>query len=168
MRWKLLLPMWAQMWIISISQIKNWPLHWYHDLLKGAQAWSHLALWVMIWSPIAWIAFVSAFTHPTLVFRDETSIIPSLFRFFVPINLKFQLWNRLKWYWSCRDELECCGCEVVCYPPALIFQCPDGDILCQSCSEVSRDEYFDKQIWEEKTTNVLVCNWFWQRMTTCP
>ena len=92
MRWKLLLPMWAKRWIISISQIRNWPLHWYHDLLKGAQAWSHLALWVMIWSPIAWIAFVSAFTHPTLVFRDETSIIPSLFRFSVPINLKFQLW----------------------------------------------------------------------------
>ena len=92
MRWKLLLPMWAQRWIISISQIRNWPLHWYHDLLKGAQAWSHLALWVMIWSPIAWIAFVSAFTHPTLVFRDETSIIPSLFRFSVLINFKFQLW----------------------------------------------------------------------------
>lgn len=35
-----------------------------------------------------------------------------------------------------REELECCGCGVVCYPPAVILQCPDGDILCQSCSEV--------------------------------
>ena len=33
-----------------------------------AHKYFHLALWVIIVFPIAWIAFVSAFTHPTWVF----------------------------------------------------------------------------------------------------
>ena len=35
---------------------------------SGLREYRHLSLWVIIWSPIAWIAFVSAFTHPTWVF----------------------------------------------------------------------------------------------------
>jgi len=30
-------------------------------------------------------------------------------------------------------ELQCCGCRRVCRPPTKIYQCPEGDLLCDSC-----------------------------------
>jgi len=32
-----------------------------------------------------------------------------------------------------EQELECCGCKKVCCPPAKIYQCPEGDLICESC-----------------------------------
>ena len=32
-----------------------------------------------------------------------------------------------------ESELECCGCGRVCAPPRQIFQCPEGDLLCEDC-----------------------------------
>ena len=34
-----------------------------------------------------------------------------------------------------ETELECCGCGRVCAPPRQIFQCPEGDLLCQDCRD---------------------------------
>jgi len=30
-------------------------------------------------------------------------------------------------------ELQCCSCQEVCRPPARIYQCPEGDLLCGAC-----------------------------------
>merc|ERR1712192_41216 len=30
-------------------------------------------------------------------------------------------------------ELQCCSCQKVCRPPASIYQCPEGDLLCGAC-----------------------------------
>merc|ERR1719342_126109 len=30
-------------------------------------------------------------------------------------------------------ELQCCSCQEVCRPPASIYQCPEGDLLCGAC-----------------------------------
>jgi len=32
-----------------------------------------------------------------------------------------------------EQELQCCGCQIVCRPPTKIFQCPEGDLVCGSC-----------------------------------
>ena len=32
-----------------------------------------------------------------------------------------------------EQELECCGCKKVCCPPTKIFQCPEGDLICEAC-----------------------------------
>lgn len=32
-----------------------------------------------------------------------------------------------------EQELECCGCGVVCRPPTKIYQCPEGDLICEGC-----------------------------------
>jgi len=32
------------------------------------------------------------------------------------------------------EELVCCSCAVICLPPAKIYQCPQGDILCSHCA----------------------------------
>jgi len=32
-------------------------------------------------------------------------------------------------------ELECCRCEHICKPPGKIYQCPEGDLLCETCKE---------------------------------
>ena len=34
-----------------------------------------------------------------------------------------------------ETELECCGCGRVCAPPRQIFQCPEGDLLCEDCRD---------------------------------
>ena len=36
---------------------------------------------------------------------------------------------------SLETELECCRCGEVCAPPGHIYQCPEGDLLCQTCRE---------------------------------
>jgi len=32
-------------------------------------------------------------------------------------------------------ELQCCSCSKVCAPPSLIFQCPEGDLICGTCKD---------------------------------
>jgi len=32
-----------------------------------------------------------------------------------------------------ESELECCKCGFICRPPSKIYQCPEGDIYCESC-----------------------------------
>ena len=32
-----------------------------------------------------------------------------------------------------EQELECCGCGKVCFPPTKIYQCPEGDLICDWC-----------------------------------
>jgi len=32
-------------------------------------------------------------------------------------------------------ELQCCACSHVCAPPSLIFQCPEGDLICGACRD---------------------------------
>jgi len=32
-----------------------------------------------------------------------------------------------------EQELECCGCGKVCCPPTKIYQCPEGDLICEKC-----------------------------------
>ena len=32
-------------------------------------------------------------------------------------------------------ELECCSCGHICKPPCKIYQCPEGDLLCQNCKD---------------------------------
>ena len=32
-----------------------------------------------------------------------------------------------------EHELQCCGCGKVCCPPNKIYQCPEGDLICESC-----------------------------------
>jgi len=32
-----------------------------------------------------------------------------------------------------EQELQCCGCSKVCYPPTKIYQCPEGDLICDKC-----------------------------------
>jgi len=32
-----------------------------------------------------------------------------------------------------EQELECCGCGKVCCPPTKIYQCPEGDLICDGC-----------------------------------
>jgi len=34
-----------------------------------------------------------------------------------------------------ESELECCSCGHICKPPCKIFQCPEGDLLCQTCKD---------------------------------
>jgi len=34
-------------------------------------------------------------------------------------------------------ELECCSCGHICKPPCKIYQCPEGDLLCQKCKEMT-------------------------------
>ena len=34
-----------------------------------------------------------------------------------------------------EQELQCSNCMKVCAPPGMIFQCPEGDLLCESCRE---------------------------------
>ena len=36
---------------------------------------------------------------------------------------------------SLEVELECGGCGEVCLPPRHIFQCPEGDLICEGCRE---------------------------------
>ena len=31
------------------------------------------------------------------------------------------------------EDIKCCSCHFICYPPAQIFQCSEGDILCEKC-----------------------------------
>merc|ERR1711874_870040 len=30
-------------------------------------------------------------------------------------------------------ELQCCSCGQICSPPTKIYQCSDGDLLCDNC-----------------------------------
>jgi len=32
-----------------------------------------------------------------------------------------------------ESELQCCSCQHICRPPCKIYQCPEGDILCENC-----------------------------------
>jgi len=32
-----------------------------------------------------------------------------------------------------EDELKCCSCQKLCKPPIKIYQCPEGDLLCEKC-----------------------------------
>jgi len=32
-----------------------------------------------------------------------------------------------------EQELQCCGCGKVCHPPTKIYQCPEGDLICDKC-----------------------------------
>jgi len=32
-----------------------------------------------------------------------------------------------------EQELQCCACSRVCGPPTLIYQCPEGDLICGNC-----------------------------------
>jgi len=32
-------------------------------------------------------------------------------------------------------DLQCCACDLICKPPLKIYQCPEGDLLCQKCKE---------------------------------
>jgi len=32
-----------------------------------------------------------------------------------------------------EQELQCCGCRSVCFPPTKIYQCPEGDLICEKC-----------------------------------
>ena len=32
-----------------------------------------------------------------------------------------------------EQELECCGCGKICSPPTKIYQCPEGDLICEVC-----------------------------------
>ena len=34
-----------------------------------------------------------------------------------------------------ESELECCSCGHICKPPCKIYQCPEGDLLCQKCKD---------------------------------
>jgi len=34
-----------------------------------------------------------------------------------------------------EQELQCCACAHVCAPPSLIFQCPEGDLICGACRD---------------------------------
>jgi len=34
-----------------------------------------------------------------------------------------------------EQELQCCACSHVCAPPSLIFQCPEGDLICGACRD---------------------------------
>ena len=34
-----------------------------------------------------------------------------------------------------EQELQCCACSHVCAPPSLIFQCPEGDLICGTCRD---------------------------------
>lgn len=34
-----------------------------------------------------------------------------------------------------EQELQCSNCLKVCCPPGMIFQCPEGDLLCESCRD---------------------------------
>ncbi|XP_040565115.1 uncharacterized protein [Lepeophtheirus salmonis] len=36
---------------------------------------------------------------------------------------------------SIEKDITCVGCSRICIPPAKIFQCEEGDILCQECKE---------------------------------
>jgi len=33
-------------------------------------------------------------------------------------------------------ELQCCHCGRICQPPTKIYQCPEGDLLCQDCKDL--------------------------------
>jgi len=35
-----------------------------------------------------------------------------------------------------ESELECCKCGFICRPPSKIYQCPEGDIFCESCKQL--------------------------------
>merc|ERR1712025_159037 len=32
-----------------------------------------------------------------------------------------------------EDEIKCCSCQILCKPPLKIYQCPEGDLLCEKC-----------------------------------
>ena len=34
-----------------------------------------------------------------------------------------------------ESELECFKCGLICKPPSKIYQCPEGDLLCQNCKD---------------------------------
>jgi len=34
-----------------------------------------------------------------------------------------------------ESDLECCSCSYICRPPCKIYQCPEGDLLCEYCSQ---------------------------------
>jgi hypothetical protein len=34
-----------------------------------------------------------------------------------------------------EQELQCCACRTVCAPPTVIYQCPEGDLLCGDCRD---------------------------------
>jgi len=34
-----------------------------------------------------------------------------------------------------EQELACCGCALVCRPPHKIYQCPEGDLICEICKK---------------------------------
>eukprot|EP00090_Calanus_glacialis_P045589 TRINITY_DN8561_c0_g1_i1.p1 TRINITY_DN8561_c0_g1~~TRINITY_DN8561_c0_g1_i1.p1 ORF type:complete len:373 (-),score=96.36 TRINITY_DN8561_c0_g1_i1:46-1164(-) len=34
-------------------------------------------------------------------------------------------------------ELQCCNCSFICEPPTKIYQCPEGDLFCQKCKDLS-------------------------------
>ena len=36
-----------------------------------------------------------------------------------------------------EQELQCCACSHVCAPPSLIFQCPEGDLICGACRDTA-------------------------------
>ena len=34
-----------------------------------------------------------------------------------------------------EQELQCCSCMQICCPPIMIYQCPEGDLICQHCKD---------------------------------
>ena len=34
-----------------------------------------------------------------------------------------------------ESELECCSCGCICKPPCKIYQCAEGDLLCERCKD---------------------------------
>jgi len=43
-----------------------------------------------------------------------------------------------------ESDLECCSCSYICRPPCQIYQCPEGDLLCEYCTQEKTRKFCPK------------------------